>query len=73
MKGYLSPDNLRALRIISERNAHELVSRPLSSLGPLLSLGFLVVVREYETPSHGKAREIGITQKGRERLRGGRP
>jgi hypothetical protein len=67
-KAEMGREELRALRLLSERSANELLSNPLPILGILQACGYAYVAREYQTPRHGIARVIAISEAGRAAL-----
>ena len=68
-----SPKVYRALRLLSQKPAHELVSHPLDAIAPLIEVGFATASEPYfSTSSTGKrtylSRVVRITDAGKEAL-----
>lgn len=66
-------DELRALKIIYEENAHDCLERPLQMVNHLIENGSVEVLRTYRAKWGGRyhaCREVSITQGGISELKG---
>ena len=68
--GRYQSEEHRALSVMADSGAHELVSHPLLALLPLARDGLIEIASETQTPGHGMSRVWTLTPAGRDRLAG---